>query len=193
VVIATPVCTLLFGPDFAEAGPVLAVGGIVLILMFQTIPLGRFAFAVDRKKLFNTVMFTATALTVPLDLVLVPWTHSRFGNGGIGAAVAFVFTEALILVVLVLRLAPQLASRTMAVRIGKCLLAGCALFAAAWFVRDRFLLIPITLGALAYGAAVVLLRIPDNRERQIAAKLWSRIRPRLPFAHPSSIANEAKP
>ena len=56
-------CVLLFGEQFRQSGPVLATFGIVLLLEFQNILLGRFALATGRTRFFITVMAVATVLT----------------------------------------------------------------------------------------------------------------------------------
>ena len=70
--------------DFAPAGAVLAAGGLVLLLMFPTILIGGIARATGKVRIFNVPRSTlATILTIPLDLILVPWTRDQFNNGAI--------------------------------------------------------------------------------------------------------------
>ena len=86
IVVADPLVVMLFGQDFAPAGPVLAIGGVVLLLMFLTILVGGVARATGKVTIFNVAVTAATLLTIPLDLVLVPWTRDRFDNGALGGA-----------------------------------------------------------------------------------------------------------
>jgi O-antigen/teichoic acid export membrane protein len=186
IVIAEPLATKLLGADFDGSGPVLAMFGVVLIIMFQTILFGRFAFAIGRHQMYIAAMFVAAVATIPLDLLLVPWTRDQFDNGAIGGALAYIITEGMLLVVSVWKLAPQLLDRVTAVRVVKMTLAGAALAAAAWPLRDQFLALPIVIGGLAYVAAVVVLRIPDDEERHMIHRLWVKISARLPHrgGHP---------
>jgi O-antigen/teichoic acid export membrane protein len=180
IVVADQVATKVLGSDFDGSGPVLAMFGLVLIIMFQTILFGRFAFAIGRHRMYITAMLVAAVVTIPLDLLLVPWTRDRFNNGAIGGALTYVITEGMLLVVAVWKLAPQLLDRVTAVRVVKITVAGAALFAASWPLRDQFLALPVLAGTLAYLVAVVVLRIPDHEERYMIRRLWEKLRARLP-------------
>ena len=194
IVVADPLVVMLFGQDFAPAGPVLAIGGVVLLLMFLTILVGGVARATGKVTIFNVAVTAATLLTIPLDLVLVPWTRDRFDNGALGGALSFLVTELLILVVLVWKVTPDLVERRTVVRLVKCVIAGCAIVVAGWPLRTQFIAIPIVAGAVAYIAMVFVLRIPHADERQMALRLWSRVRSfRSAGRRPHSLANEANP
>lgn len=164
VVLAGPVSVQLFGDGFAGTGPVLAVMGVVLVLTFPTILLGRVALAVGRQRRWTALMAAATVATIPLDLVLVPWTERAFGNGAIGGALAYVATEAFLLVAAVRTVAPRLLDVPLAVRLGKCLLAGLLMGAATWPLRDELVVVPVAVGVAAYVAAVAALRALDAEE-----------------------------
>jgi O-antigen/teichoic acid export membrane protein len=179
IVTAESVAATIFGEDFRQAGPVIAVGGLAIILMFQTIVLGRFAFVVGKNALFNTVMFVATAMTIPLDLVLIPWTRDTFDNGAIGGGLSYVFTELFIMGMLVWKVAPHVLNRQTIVRLTKCALAGAALLASTWPLRGQLFVVPMIVGAITYAAAVILLRIPDHNEWVVAQRVLRRVRARL--------------
>ena len=106
VVVSKSLVTTLFGPAFYGAAPVLAVFGIVAILGYQTILLGQFAVASGRASFVGYVVLGSALLSVPLDLVLVRWTGDRYGNGAIGAGLAYIVTESLQIVVEIAVLAP---------------------------------------------------------------------------------------
>jgi len=188
VAIATPICVALLGDEFRNSGPVLAVFGVVLLFMFLTILFGSFAFATERHKIFNVTMIIACLLTIPLDIVLIPWTNDRYGNGAIGGAIAYVLTEAFILTIVVWKLAPHIVDRPMVVRVLKCVLAGGALFAVSWPLRDQFLAVPIVAGAITYLLAVIVLRIPDEEERHMLRRLVQRLRDRTRPRHVEPIS-----
>ena len=95
IVVADPLRTSCSSAqDFAPAVPVLAIGGVVLLLMFLTILVGGVARATGKITVFNVAVTAATLLTIPLDLVLVPWTRDRFGNGALGGALSFLVDRA---------------------------------------------------------------------------------------------------
>ena len=47
----------------------------------------------------RSLLLVSAALTIPLDIVLIPWAADRYDNGAIGGALAFVVTETLQFVV----------------------------------------------------------------------------------------------
>lgn len=175
MLIAAPLTTLLFGDAFVQAGPVLAVFGVVTMIMFLTILLGQFAVATGRERFFFGVLAIATVATVPLDLVLVPLTDRQFDNGAIGGALAYVVTEGFVLIVAVAVLAPHLASRATAGRLLHCGLAAAVMAVAVWPVRELFPVIPVTIGCAVYATALAALGTFDDREVEAGRRLGRRI------------------
>jgi O-antigen/teichoic acid export membrane protein len=173
--VAPSFAPLLYGEDFRESGVVLAVLGPVLIFTYGTILFGGTALAADRGRLWVAVMFGAAALTIPLDLVFVPWTDSRWDNGAIGGALAYVVTESLQFAIGVAFVAPHVLGRSSAWRIARILLAGGIMFAVGWPLRDRFILLPITVCACVYGVAVVALRVLGPEEKRLIGGVARRV------------------
>jgi O-antigen/teichoic acid export membrane protein len=191
VVVGDEVATTVLGSDFDGSGPVLSIYGVVLIVMFLTILFGRFAFAIGRHRIYITAMAVGAALTIPLDLALVAWTHDQFDNGAIGGALTTAITETMLLGVSVVFLAPGLLDRATGVRVLKVGLAGAALVAASWPFRHDFLAIPIVLGAVAYLVVGLVLRILDDDEKHMLRRLWQKVHARLrrPGDGPPAIAD----
>ena len=54
-------------------------------------------------------MLVAVVMTVPLDLLFIPWTDDRFENGRDRRTLSYAVTELMMVVVAVRLLAPQLA------------------------------------------------------------------------------------
>ena len=94
MVIADPLVVFLYGPDFANSGPILMVMGLVLILTYQNMILGQFFISSDRQNIWTRVMAIAVIVTIPLDLLLVPWCQQVFGIGALGGALSYLVTEA---------------------------------------------------------------------------------------------------
>ena len=174
-VIAQQVAPLLFGDDFAPAGDVLLVLGPVIVLTFGSILFGTIALATGRERFWNLVMITAIAMTIPLDLVLVPWADRTYDNGAIGGAMAYVVTESMMVVVGLWKVAPFVVDRATTMRSGKTLLAGAAMVAAAWPFRDDFLAIPIIIAAIVYVAAIALFQVLDQEQRQQLGAVLARV------------------
>jgi O-antigen/teichoic acid export membrane protein len=171
LVLANPIVLLLFGRDFAGSGPVLAIFGLVLILTYQNILLGKFLISIDRQNAWTAVMAIATVATLPLDLILIPWCVRTFGNGAMGGAIAFVVTEGAMLIAGLWLLPAGSLGRSTASLASRVLVAGLLMAAVAYWLRDTFLPIPIIAGALVYTVATFLLRAIPREDLEMALNL----------------------
>lgn len=178
-IISTPLVLLLFGEEFRQSGPVLAVLSIVLMLMFQTILIGNYAVATGGERFYFGMVALAVVATIPLDLLLIPWTNAAFANGAIGGALAFVVTESVILFVSTRRFAPNVMNRATAVRLGKGIVAVAVMGAAVWPVRWLFPVVPVAVGAVVYGVMLLILSTLDDHERSSFLQIAGRLRIRL--------------
>lgn len=179
-VIASNLVVQVFGQQFHRSGPVLRVVGVVLILMYVTIALGRYSVAVDRQGLWIRSMVGVTVLSIPLDFVLIGFTHERFDNGAIGGAAAYVITEGILVVVGLWKLAPGLVDRHLALRAGKCATAAAVMAVAIWPLRDAFVAVPVGLGGVVYATMVVLLRYFDGDDLQALRPILTKASALLP-------------
>lgn len=163
-VIAQQGVTLLLGSGFTQSGPILALMGIVLIFTYQNVLIGQFLISTDRQNSWTLIMIVAAVLTIPLDLVLVPWCQREFGNGAMAGALSFIVTE-LGMVLVGIWLLPKgslgWSNVWMATRI---LSAGLVMTAVAWLVRDMFIAIPVIVGAIAYIGMIAILRVVPNED-----------------------------
>ena len=167
LVVADPLVVLLFGPDFAGSGPILALLGIVLILTYQNMLIGQFLISIDRQNVWTVVMAIATVATIPIDLVAIPWCLAQFGNGAIGGAISFIVTE-LGMLLIGLKLLPKGSlGRSNIVTALKAVLAGGLMVAATWWARPYFIGLPIAIGMVVYTAAVLLLRVVPKDDLEL--------------------------
>jgi O-antigen/teichoic acid export membrane protein len=173
--VAVPLAPLLYGEAFEETGPVLRVLGPVLILTSANVLLGSTALATGRQRMWNSFMIAAILLTIPLDLVLVPWTDRTFENGAIGGALAYLVTETMLVILGTATVAPYLVDRAFGWRALRILLAGTAMFGVTRLFQDRSLVLVVLAGMLAYAAAVVLLRVPDDNDRRMLRSALHRV------------------
>jgi O-antigen/teichoic acid export membrane protein len=164
VVIGQPLVDLLYGPEFAQSGPILMMLGVVLIFTYLNTILGQLLISTDRTGKWNLVMIAAIVLTLPLDLWLVPWTRDVFGNGALGGTLAFLITEFGMVVAAIL-LMPRHTLQWSNVRTAALtLLAGLLMMATSWWFRESLMLVSILVGAATYTAAVMLLRIVPRED-----------------------------
>jgi O-antigen/teichoic acid export membrane protein len=163
LLIASPIVVLLFGTDFTSAGPVLAVFGIVMILTYQNMMLGQFLISTDRQKPWSKVIAVAAILTIPLDLLFIPLSYRLWGIGAVGGAISFVATELFMMLAALYLMPKGYLTGANARRALRVLAAGLVMLAAAWWLREMFILIPILVAAAAFLAAIVLFRaVPDE-------------------------------
>lgn len=170
-VIANPLVLLIFGEEFRNSGPILAVLGIVLILTYQNILIGRFLISMDRQNAWTVVMAIATVATIPLDLLLIPWCAATFGNGALGGALAFVITELGMLIAGLKLLPPGSLTRSNLWRATRVLIAGGAMMAVVWPFEHLLIVIPILLGVVTYISVVLLLRIVPKEDFELLQRL----------------------
>ncbi len=164
VVISKPLIALLYGPEFAPSAGVLAMLGIVLIFTYLNTILGQLLIATERTKPWNMVMIVAILLTIPLDLVLVPWTHAVYGNGGLGGTTAFLVTE-FGMVAAAIILLPKGTLQWSNVRTATlALLCGLVMMAACWWLREQNLILSVLAGAIIYSAGILLLRVVPRED-----------------------------
>ncbi len=170
-IIANPLVVLIFGAEFANSGPILAVFGIVIVLTYQNILIGRFLISMDRQNAWTIVMAVATLATIALDFVLIPWFQTLFNNGAIGGAVAFVITELGMLIAGLMLLPRGSLTRANLWTATRVLLAGVAMMATAWQFEHLFIGIPILVGAVTYTACILLLRVIPKTDFELLQSL----------------------
>lgn len=180
VVVGPSVALTFLGEDFRETGGVLVVLGPVIMLTTATVLLGKVATGTGRQGFWTGLMVAGIIVTIPLDLVFVPWADRVFSNGAIGGAMAYAATESMMVVVGLWKITPYLVERRTGARLLRVALAGAVMVAASWPLRDRFVALPIVVGAIAYFCAVVALRVLDRDERRMAMKLVNSATARLP-------------
>ena len=185
-VVAGPIVALLFGPEFANSGPILAILGISLIFMYENVLLGQFLISVDKQNYWTVVMAVATVLLVLLDVLLIPLAQEWWGNGPIGGALAYVITE-LGMVIAGICLLPKgiLGWRNFwfAFRVA---VAGLAMVAVAWWLNAQLLLIPITAGAAVYLSLVLVMGVISKSDLRLLRESTQQLltRPQRPSTAP---------
>ncbi len=164
LVIAPQLVVILFGPAFTQSGPILALMGIVLIFTYQNVLIGQFLISTDRQNSWTFVMIVAAIITIPLDLVLVPWCQREFSNGAIAGAFSFIVTE-FAMVAVGIWLLPKGSLGWSNIRSStQIIFAGLAMVGAAWWFREMFIAIPICVGGITYIGAIALLRVVPRED-----------------------------
>jgi O-antigen/teichoic acid export membrane protein len=183
VVVSDSLVVLLYGDQFVRSGPVLAVFGVVLIFMYLNTMLGWSLIAMDRQRAWVIVMAIATVATIPLDLVLIPFSQSAYGNGAIGGAIAYIVTEGA-MTVIGLRLLPAgTLRRSDFLFSARVVVAGLGMAVLAWAWRDNVIAVPVVTGLVAYPVLLFVFRaIPEEElvmARLVGHGVVQRVRTRI--------------
>jgi len=166
---------LLFGEGFYGSGAILALMGIVLILTYMNMLIGRFLISMDRQGQWTRVMAAAVAATLPLDLLLIPYCDYAFGNGGIGGALSFIITEGWMAWVGLRLLPPGTLGRENAVLVLKALAAASVMAGVAWLLRGFLILAPVLAGMAVYALLIWLFRAMPREEIALLREMAGRL------------------
>lgn len=167
IVVSDSIAVLLFGEAFAPSGQILKLMGIVLIFMYQNIVMGQFMVSIDRQNTWTILILIGIGLTISLDIIMIPWFQIHYGNGALGAACSYIITEGLMFLAGIMLLPRGLLTRTNfrnGCRIG---IAGIIMLLACWWTRELFIAVPIVIGAVVYGAAILWLRVISPKDLEL--------------------------
>jgi hypothetical protein len=127
-------------------------------------------------------MAIAAAITIPLDLVLVPWCQREFGNGAIAGALSYIITEFGMVIAGIALLPKGSLGRSNIVSAIRIVTAGLAMVGTIWWARDMFIAIPVAIGAITYIAMIMILRVIPNEDlalfKQMAQGMIRKLRRR---------------
>jgi O-antigen/teichoic acid export membrane protein len=167
-----------FGPSV----PILRIHAATLALVFVDFFLSGVVMAVGRERAWVLIASGACLLNPALNWVLISLTDQHFGNGGIGAAVATVVTEAFVLF-WALRVLPRgtLGPESWQVALRA---SGAGLFLAVFLLLGRLTGVPWmlvgALGGLGYlGLAIWLEILPEDITRLARGLLARRPSPEV--------------
>ncbi|MCB0060925.1 MAG: flippase [Caldilineaceae bacterium] len=167
MIVAGPIVTFLFGQDFVNSGPILGVMGVALIFMYLNVLLGQFMISTDRQNTWTVIMAVATVILIGLDITLIPWFHTRWGNGAIGAASAYGLTEFGMVVTGVLLLPKGTLTWTNGWTAARIFGAGFVMVGVAWWLSDQWIVVPILAGAVVYSVLILLMQVVPKEDLQM--------------------------
>jgi O-antigen/teichoic acid export membrane protein len=93
LVLAPEIVDTLFSEQFRNTVPILRIHALTLGLLFLDYVLATMLMAIGRERAWLTISILACVLNPLLNLVAIRATQARYGNGGIGAALASLTTE----------------------------------------------------------------------------------------------------
>src|SRR5262249_4740832 len=124
--------------------------------------------------------------SIPLDLALVPWCQKTFGNGALGGALAYVATEAGVLVGC-LRMLPEGTFGWNQTRLNvQVVLAGLIMLVTTWPLRHFSMVIPIGVGVMTYAGLLLALRLLPPEDLQVLKILGKEAREWMGASRPAA-------
>ncbi len=162
--IAGPFMTLLYGPEFQNAVPLLRILALHIPIVSLDIILGSVVIAADRQRSWVMVSVAAAIINPLLNLAAIPLTQRLFHNGAIGAAIITVLTE-LILMVGAIALRPAgVLDKTTINTLVRVAFASLAMVPVVLALGSAPLAVLILAGVVTYAAASLALRTISVQE-----------------------------
>jgi O-antigen/teichoic acid export membrane protein len=165
--LAPGIVSLVFGPDFAPAAPVLQLLIPAMIFIFLNVPLSRMMLTHDRQGRISVYLSAGLLTNIGLNLALDPLWGAR------GAAVARVSSTTLYFLLNYAYVSRFLARSNPLRRLIKPGLATLIMSGAVWFTRGGPILLPIGVGILVYFLALWSLGGITPEDVAIARNVWS--------------------
>lgn len=163
---------LLYGAGFAESVPLLRVLSIAIALMYANGIFVQLLLATDRQKRLARTAAIAAVGNIAVNLALIPVF------GALGAAIATVVTELIVIGLNFSFLPRELTRRLRFGTPGKYMIAALVMSGALAVLNGRTLLLLVPLGVAVYFVAVAVLKAvpPEDRAALKAALLRMRNR-----------------
>lgn len=174
--IANDLVPFLYGPDYANSVIPLVILTLGLPLTYVNIVANQVFIASGRPRMTAWLLATASVFNIAFNLVLIPLSQERLGNGAIGAAAALLLTEILQVAMSMAIIGRRLLSRTTLLRLGSATLAAAGMAAVVTLADPTPLAIQVLLGAVAYVGLGIVLRVPTSGELELARKGLHRLR-----------------
>jgi O-antigen/teichoic acid export membrane protein len=175
---ADTVVNTLYGSEYAGAVPVLVVLGLCIPPMYVNIMLNQILIASKRQSAWTWVMVGATVVNPLLNLLLIPLTTARYDNGAIGAAIALLLTEVLIVAFGVATVGSSVLNFRVVGRLARIAAASAALWVTAYALRPFGSVVSLVAAALAFVAIVAALRVLTAEETAFLRSCARRARAR---------------
>jgi O-antigen/teichoic acid export membrane protein len=160
------IATLPYPDSFQNSVPLLSLLALSIPMTTFLILLGTVAIAVDRQRVWAVALGATVALNVLLNLAAIPYFQRVYGNGGIGAALATLLCEGLMVVLGVWLMPKGVIDRRMTMSLLKVGVAGGVMVAIGFMARQWGLWTPVlvVVTGISYLALVLALRAVSLEE-----------------------------
>jgi O-antigen/teichoic acid export membrane protein len=172
--LASALIHVVYGTGFAHAVPVMIILAACVPPIYLNIILGAILQAAKRRAVWASAMAGAAVVNPLFNLLLIPVTEHRYGNGAIGAAISLVFTEALISVVFVVA-SRDVFNRRVLKKCASGWLASAGMGVVAFATRPLGTPISLAAGFATLGILAVMLRVVGRKELEMARSGFARL------------------
>jgi O-antigen/teichoic acid export membrane protein len=162
--VAGTLVPLLYGGAYTKAVPVMIGLGLCLPPMYANIILASVLIAAKRQIAWTWVMAGAAVFNPLVNLVLIPWTQHRYGNGAIGAAISLLLTELIMVAFGIWLVGRHLFNRSLVQRCVLVIAASAAMWGVGYAARPLGALASIAAGCAAFVALVAVLPVVTPEE-----------------------------
>lgn len=174
--VAHPLIHGVYGAKYGHAGDVMFVLAFCVPPIYMNILLAQVSIAQKRQKLWTWMMIGSAIANPGFNLLLIPWSQHRYGNGAIGAAVALVLTELLMDIVGFVIVGRQVLDGRSARRAGLAVAASAGMWGVALAARPLGSAPSIGLGVVTLVVLIFVLRIPTAEELAFVGSMLGRLR-----------------
>jgi O-antigen/teichoic acid export membrane protein len=179
--LASPVIHLLYGADYTESVPVLAILGLCIPPMYMNIMLSQVLIAMNRQSTWTWVMGVTTVINPLFNLALIPLTEHQYDNGAIGAAISLLLTEAVVVGAGIWLIGRRVFDAGSVRRAALGLVAATASGLAAYFSQAVInWVISAAIGVLVFAGAAALLRVFTPGEIELMRQGVNKVLRRIP-------------
>jgi hypothetical protein len=133
------------------------VSSVFLFVVFLNFVLGTAVMAANRHKPWIAAKGVAVAVLVVLDLLLIPATEVRFGNGGVGAAIGTGLAEVGLLAVALFLVPSGILDRRLVAPLVRSAVGVIIIALVAHATASQPVVLGVALSATAYVGAIGLL------------------------------------
>jgi PST family polysaccharide transporter len=155
---AGPLVGILYGAAFAPSVPVLVILALSVAPTYFNIVVNQILIACNRQMTWTKALGVACIVNPVLNLVLIQACQRRYGNGAIGAALAFLLTELLLAGIGLTVIHPFLHTQTVS-RLSRSAVATVGMAAVVYALSAGGLLLQIVAGGVTFLALALLLRV----------------------------------
>jgi O-antigen/teichoic acid export membrane protein len=177
---AGPIIHLVYGPAYDRAVPVMIILGFCIPPMYLNIMLSQVIIAAKRQIVWTWVMAAATLVNPVINALLIPVTQKHLHNGAIGASIALLVTELMIVAIGFAIVGRGVVDRRGLRRAGLTAVASAAMCGVALAARPLGTFPSLAIGGVEFVMLAFIFRLATPEEIAFVRERVGRISRRLP-------------